>query len=210
MVVEMSGAAKRVTKDPILSIPVGHLSSRAIPSSIPEVLLIEPKVFRDQRGSVFESFRAERYAAYGITRPFVQDNVSCSTKGVLRGLHLQNPHCQGKLVSVLRGRILDVVVDVRVGSPTFNEHVAVELSDENRRQIWVPRGFAHGLLVLSDCADVIYKCDDYYSPSDEIIVRWDDPAIGINWDIKDPILSLRDATAQPIADVKGLPLYGQC
>ena len=210
MVAEMASAAKLVTKDPIPSTPVGRLTTRTTPSSIPEVLLIEPRVFRDQRGSVFESFSAERYAAYGITRPFVQDNVSCSTKGVLRGLHLQNPHCQGKLVSVLRGRILDIAVDVRVGSPTFGEHVAVELSDENRCQIWMPRGFAHGLLVLSDCADVIYKCDECYSPSDEITVRWDDPAIGINWGIKDPILSPRDASAETLADVRGLPVYGEC
>jgi dTDP-4-dehydrorhamnose 3,5-epimerase len=210
MVAEMIGLAKHATKDLISGAPVAHLTGPAIRSSIPEVLLIEPRVFRDHRGSVFESFRAERYAAYGITRPFVQDNVSYSTKGVLRGLHLQNPHCQGKLVSVLRGRVLDVAVDVRLGSPTFGKHVVVELSDENRCQIWMPRGFAHGLLVLSDCADVIYKCDECYSPSDEITVRWDDPAIGINWGIKDPILSPRDASAETLADVRGLPVYGEC
>ena len=129
---------------------------------------------------------------------------------MLRGLHLQNPNTQGKLVSVMRGRVLDVAVDVRVGSPTFGRHVAVELSEENRRQLWVPRGFAHGFVVLSETADFFYKCDDLYSPKDEIVVRWDDPAIGINWGIELAV-ACRQGTPprRCLADVKNLPVYGQ-
>ena len=157
-----------------------------IQTEIPEVLIVEPKVFRDARGFFFEAFKADRYASHGVKGPFVQDNVSRSACGVIRGLHLQNPKCQGKLVSVLRGRVLDVAVDVRLGSPTFGKHVAVELSEDNRRQLWVPRGFAHGFAVLSEIADFCYKCDELYSPSDEITVRWNDPAIGIEWGIDSP------------------------
>jgi len=178
-----------------------------IRTEIPEVLIIEPKVYRDERGFFFEVFRADRYASYGVSGPFVQDNVSRSTCGVLRGLHLQNPKCQGKLVSVLRGRVLDVAVDVRLGSPTFGKHVAVELSEDNLRQFWVPRGFAHGFAVLSEIADLCYKCDEVYSPSDEIAVRWNDPAIGIAWGVNTPLLSSRDATAPLLADARGLPAY---
>src|ERR1700676_1426517 len=150
-------------------------------TKIPEVLVVEPKVFDDDRGFFFEAFKADRYASHGMEGPFVQDNISRSPFGVLRGLHLQNPRVQGKLVCVLRGRVLDVAVDVRLGSPTFGRHVAVELSEENRRQLWVPRGFAHGFAVLSEIADFFYKCDEFYSPSNEIAVRWNDPAIGIAW-----------------------------
>jgi dTDP-4-dehydrorhamnose 3,5-epimerase len=178
-----------------------------IQTEIPEVLIIEPKVFRDERGLFFEAFKADRYASHGVSGPFVQDNMSRSTYGVLRGLHLQNPKCQGKLVSVLRGRVLDVAVDVRRGSPTFGKHVAVELSDDNPRQFWVPRGFAHGFAVLSEIADFCYKCDEFYSPSDEITVRWNDPAIGIAWGLDSPVLSARDATAPLLVDVRGLPSY---
>jgi len=178
-----------------------------IRTAIPEVLIIEPQVFGDGRGFFLESFRADRYASYGITGPFVQDNVSRSAYGVVRGLHLQNPKCQGKLVSVLRGRVRDVAVDVRLGSPTFGRHVAVELSESNRRQVWVPRGFAHGFAVLSETADFFYKCDEYYSPSDEIAVRWNDPAIGIAWGLDSPVLSARDAAAPLLAEVRTLPAY---
>jgi dTDP-4-dehydrorhamnose 3,5-epimerase len=176
---------------------------------IAEVLIIEPKLFGDQRGFFFEGFRADRYAIHGINRPFVQDNISRSTHGVIRGLHLQNPRCQGKIVSVMRGRVIDVAVDVRVGSPTFGQHVAVELSEENRRQFWVPRGFAHGFAVLSDVADFFYKCDEYYSPSDEITVRWNDPAIGIAWGFDHPALSPRDAEAPLLSEMRNLPRYGK-
>jgi dTDP-4-dehydrorhamnose 3,5-epimerase len=180
-----------------------------IATELPEVLILAPQLFGDQRGFFLECFQAKRYAEAGISRPFVQDNMSRSGYGVLRGLHLQNPSTQGKLVSVMRGRVLDVAVDVRVGSPNFGRHVAVELSEENRRQLWVPRGFAHGFAVLSETADFFYKCDEFYSPKDEIVVRWDDPAIGIKWGVENPSLSARDAAAPRLADVKNLPVYGQ-
>ena len=180
-----------------------------IATDLPEVLIIEPKIFGDQRGFFVETYQLRRYAEFGISRPFVQDNMSRSTYGVLRGLHLQNPSPQGKLVSVMRGGVLDVAVDVRVGSPNFGRHVAVELSEENRRQLWVPRGFAHGFVVLSETADCFYKCDDLYSPKDELVVRWDDAAIGIDWGLANPSLSPRDAAAPLLADVKNLPIYGQ-
>jgi dTDP-4-dehydrorhamnose 3,5-epimerase len=180
-----------------------------ISTELPEVLIVEPKLFGDQRGFFLETYQFERYAAGGISRPFVQDNMSRSSYGVLRGLHLQNPMTQGKLVSAMRGRVLDVAVDVRVGSPNFGRHVAVELSEENRRQLWVPRGFAHGFVVLSDTADFFYKCDELYSPKDEIVVRWNDPAIGIRWGVDDPSLSARDAAAPLLSEVKSLPVYGQ-
>lgn len=181
-----------------------------VPTAIPEVVVVEPKIFGDQRGFFFEVFQAERYAAYGITRPFVQDNISRSAKGVLRGLHLQNPKSQGKLATVLRGSVLDVAVDLRLGSPTFGRHASVELSEENRRQMWIPRGFAHGFLVLSETAEVFYKCDEIYSPADEISLRWNDPVFGIKWGIESPCLSARDAEAPFLAGAKGLPIYGKC
>lgn len=126
----------------------------------------------------------------------------------LRGLHLQNPRAQGKLVSVISGYVLDVAVDVRVGSPTFGRHVAVEISEENGTQLFLPRGCAHGFLVLSETADFLYKCDEYYSPQDEIVVRWDDPALGIDWRISDPVLGPRDASAPLLAEIPNLPRFG--
>jgi dTDP-4-dehydrorhamnose 3,5-epimerase len=182
---------------------------KIIVADLPEVLIIEPKLFGDQRGFVLETYQVVRYTDCGVSRPFVQDNMARSSQGVLRGLHLQNPGTQGKLVSVMRGRVLDVAVDVRLGSPSFGRHVAVELSEENRRQLWIPRGFAHGFLVLSETADFIYKCDDLYSPKDEIVVRWDDPAIGIAWGVEKPLLSARDAGAPLLSQVTNLPVYGQ-
>ena len=179
-----------------------------ITTAIPEVLIIEPKVFGDARGFFLETFQADRYAANGITAAFVQDNMSRSAQGVLRGLHFQNPKPQGKLVSVLRGRVLDVSVDVRIGSPTFGQHVAVELNDDNRRQLWIPRGFAHGFVVLSDSADFFYKCDEFYSPSEEITLRWNDPALGINWGCDAPRVSGRDSQGRLLAELEGqLPRY---
>jgi dTDP-4-dehydrorhamnose 3,5-epimerase len=180
-----------------------------IRTDLREVLIIEPTLFGDQRGFFLETYQFRRYAEFGISRPFVQDNMSRSSYGVLRGLHLQNPSPQGKLVSIMRGRVLDVAVDVRIGSPNFGRHVAVELNEDNRRQLWIPRGFAHGFAVLSESADFFYKCDDLYSPKDELVVRWDDPAIGIDWGVPNPSLSARDAAAQRLADVKNLPVYGQ-
>jgi dTDP-4-dehydrorhamnose 3,5-epimerase len=178
---------------------------QVIETELPGVLIIEPKRFGDARGFFAETFRADRYAEIGLTAPFVQDNWSRSARGVLRGLHLQNPNAQAKLVSVMRGAVYDVAVDVRVGSKTFGRHVGVTLSDENGRQLYLPRGFAHGFQVISDAADFFYKCDSLYSAADEITVRWDDPAIGVKWPLGNPVVSPRDAAASLLADTKGLP-----
>lgn len=180
-----------------------------IATELPEVLIIEPKLFGDERGFFLETYQFQRYVEAGIQRPFVQDNMSRSARCVLRGLHLQNPGAQGKLVSAMRGSVLDVAVDVRVGSPNFGRHVSVKLSEENRRQLWVPRGFAHGFVVLSETADCFYKCDEVYSPKHEVSIRWNDPAIGIKWGVDQPSLSAKDADAPLLADVKNLPIYGQ-
>jgi dTDP-4-dehydrorhamnose 3,5-epimerase len=181
-----------------------------IETAIPGVLIIEPKRFGDARGFFTELYQADRYAGSGIAPRFVQDNLSRSAQGVLRGLHFQNPRPQGKLVTVLRGFVLDVAVDVRAGSPTFGRHVAVELSEENRRQFWVPRGFAHGFVVRSETADFFYKCDELYSPADEIVLRFDDPALGIDWGCAAPELSARDREGRRLSQLDGvLPSYGQ-
>jgi dTDP-4-dehydrorhamnose 3,5-epimerase len=181
-----------------------------IATAFPEVVIVEPKVFGDTRGFFMETFQADRYATNGIgtASAFVQDNLSRSSRGVLRGLHFQNPKLQGKLVTVLRGCVLDVAVDVRVGSPTFGRHQVVELNDENRRQLWIPRGFAHGFVVLSEFADFFYKCDELYSPADEITLRWNDPALGIDWGFDMPRVSARDSQARTLAELAGrLPRY---
>jgi dTDP-4-dehydrorhamnose 3,5-epimerase len=179
-------------------------------TSIPEVLVLEPSRFGDQRGFFSELYQSERYAAAGIDKPFVQDNLSRSSQGVLRGLHFQHPNAQGKLVTVLRGSVLDVAVDIRKGSPTFGQHVKVELSEASLRQFWVPRGFAHGFIVLSQSADFFYKCDALYSPSDEIVLRWNDPALGIDWGCGSPTVSNRDAAGLTLAELTDrLPVYGQ-
>ena len=175
-----------------------------IKTAIPRVLIIEPKIFGDARGFFLETFQAERYAPHGIDRPFVQDNLSRSARGTLRGLHFQNPKPQGKLVTVLRGAVRDVVVDVRIGSPTFGRHVVVELDDDNRRQLWVPRGVAHGFVVRSDSADFFYKCDDLYSPADEKVLRWNDPELGIDWGVEAPLLSPRDSEGKSLKQLAGL------
>ena len=175
-----------------------------IQTAIPDVLIIEPKVFGDARGFFLETFQVDRYAASGVTQPFVQDNLSRSVKGTLRGLHFQNPKPQGKLVTVLRGAVRDVAVDIRIGSPTFGKHVAVELDEDNRRQFWVPRGFAHGFVVRSDSADFFYKCDELYSPADEKVLRWDDPGLGIDWGIDAPLLSARDRDGRSLTELAAL------
>ena len=181
---------------------------RVIETSIPELLIIEPDVFGDSRGLFMELFQCDRYASVGIVGPFVQDNLSRSTAGVLRGLHLQNPRPQGKLVTVLRGSVLDVAVDVRLGSPTFGQHEKIELSEDNRRQIWIPRGFAHGFLVLSEVADFHYRCDAVYSPSDEIVLRWDEPELGIDWGLDSPTVSQRDRNGRTLSQLGDLlPVY---
>lgn len=177
------------------------------PTGIPEVLVIEPRVHGDARGYFFESWADARYAEAGIAGPFVQDNISRSRRGILRGLHLQNPHAQGKLVSAVFGEVFDVAVDVRRGSPTFGRWVGEILSDENRRQLWMPPGFAHGFCVLSDEAIFHYKCTDSYHPESEMSVLWNDPAIGIEWPIQAPTLNAKDAGAAVLADVVNLPLY---
>jgi dTDP-4-dehydrorhamnose 3,5-epimerase len=183
---------------------------KVIATSIPDVLIVEPTIFGDARGFFMETYQVDRYAASGIEARFVQDNLSRSARGVLRGLHIQNPRPQGKLVTVLRGAVLDVAVDVRAGSPTFGAHVKVELNEENRRQLFVPRGFAHGFLVLSESADFVYKCDAFYSPADELVLRWDDPALGIDWGCATPSLSARDREGLALAQLDGrLPRYGQ-
>jgi dTDP-4-dehydrorhamnose 3,5-epimerase len=176
-------------------------------TEIPGVLIITPRRIVDPRGFFSETFQAERYASAGMPHPFVQDNWSRSRRGVLRGLHLQNPRAQGKLVSVISGQVLDVAVDVRAGSPTFGRHVAVEISEDNGRQFFLPRGCAHGFVVLSETADFLYKCDEYYSPQDEIVVRWNDPALGIDWRISEPVLGARDAAAPLLADIPRLPSF---
>ena len=173
-------------------------------TEIPGVLIIEPKIFGDSRGFFTEVYQADRYAKRGLPAHFVQDNLSRSARGILRGLHIQNPKPQGKLVTVLRGAVIDVGVDVRIGSPTFGRHVKVELNDQNRRQFWLPRGFAHGFVVISESADFFYKCDDYYSPKDELVVKWDDPALAIDWVNIRPELSQRDREGRPLADLKGM------
>jgi dTDP-4-dehydrorhamnose 3,5-epimerase len=177
-----------------------------IQTEIADVVIIEPKIFGDARGLFLEFFQSQRYSDIGIKLPFLQDNLSRSARGVLRGLHIQSPKAQGKLVTVLRGCVLDVAVDVREHSPTFGRHVAVELSEENRRQLWVPRGFAHGFLVLSEVADFFYKCDEYYCPEAETVIRWDDPDLGIDWGTKQPTISVRDAAGRRLADIT--PGYG--
>jgi dTDP-4-dehydrorhamnose 3,5-epimerase len=174
---------------------------KVIETAIPGVLIIEPKKFGDARGFFLETYQAQRYADAGIPQSFVQDNLSRSVRGTLRGLHFQNPKAQGKLVSVVRGAVRDVAVDVRADSPTFGKHVAVDLDDENRRQFWVPRGFAHGFVVHSESADFFYKCDELYSPADEKVLRWNDPALGIDWGIEHPILSLRDKEGLTLAEI---------
>jgi dTDP-4-dehydrorhamnose 3,5-epimerase len=175
---------------------------------LPGVKLVTPKVFGDARGFFLETFSAQRYAEAGIGGPFVQDNWSRSAKGILRGLHLQHPNAQGKLVSVMRGAVYDVAVDVRVGSPHFGRWFGCELSESNKQQLWVPPGFAHGFCVLSDEADFVYKCTQLYAPAHELSVRWDDPALGIAWPLKAPQLSKKDAAALTLAELTDrLPRY---
>lgn len=177
------------------------------PTELPSVLVIEPRVFDDPRGLFLEIFHTDRYAAAGITLAFVQDNISRSVKGTLRGLHFQEPRAQGKLVSVVRGAVWDVAVDIRRGSPQFGAWVGVELSEANRRQLWIPPGFAHGFCVVSEMADFFYKCTDLYSPECERALRWDDPALGIRWPVTAPLISGKDLSAPVLAEVPVLPLY---
>jgi len=174
------------------------------------VIVVEPDVHRDDRGFFLETFHAGKYADGGIDAAFVQDNHSCSTKGTLRGLHAQWRRPQGKLVRALDGAIWDVAVDMRVGSPTFAAWVGVELSSENHHQIYVPPGFLHAFVVLSDTAEVEYKCTDLYDPGGELGVAWNDPEIGIEWPLAEPLLSGKDAAAPRLSQIdrEQLPVFG--
>lgn len=161
-------------------------------TALPGVLLVEPKVFGDARGFFLETFHLERYREAGIALPFVQDNLSRSSRGILRGLHLQQPHAQGKLVWAPEGSVFDVAVDVRVGSPTFGRWVGYELSGDNHRQLWIPPGFAHGFVVTSERCLFAYKCTDLYHPEAEVGIAWDDPELGIEWPLREVALSGKD------------------
>jgi dTDP-4-dehydrorhamnose 3,5-epimerase len=172
-----------------------------IPTILPGVLIIEPRQFRDERGFFYESFSEPRYSGAGLPSRFVQDNVSFSVHGVLRGLHYQLPKAQGKLVTVLRGEVFDVAVDLRLGSPSFGKWAGVTLSEENGRQLYVPEGFAHGFLVTGECAVFHYKCTAPYDPKSEGSVAWDDPAIAIDWPFREVLLSPKDASAPRLAEI---------
>ncbi len=165
------------------------------------LLMIEPRVFGDPRGFFVETWNRRRYQECGITTEFVQDNLSCSRRGILRGLHFQNPTPQAKLVSVWQGEVFDVAVDIRRGSPTFGRWHGVHLSSENKRQFFIPPGFAHGFLVLSEIALFHYKCSDFYTPQHEVALRWDDPDLAIQWPGKDPVVSERDSKGLWFRDV---------
>ena len=181
------------------------------PLALPEVLLIDLRVFGDARGWFAETWQAERYAAAGIPAQFVQDNAAYSQRRVLRGLHAQHPHDQGKLIQVLRGEIYDVAVDIRRGSPTFGRWVGMPLSGDRQQQVWIPPGFAHGYCVLSAEALFTYKCTDLYHPEAQFSVRWDDPAIAIDWPLEvSPILADKDRDAPLLREIPAdrLPPYG--
>lgn len=173
-----------------------------IETALPGVLIIEPKAFGDHRGFFLETFQVERYREAGITLPFVQDNHSRSQRGVLRGLHFQKTRPQGKLVSVSRGAVYDVAVDIDPASATYGQFVGVELNDDNHRQLWIPPGYAHGFCVLSEVADFQYKCTDFYFPADEGGLLWNDPDVGIPWPITEPQLSAKDVNNPRLRDLK--------
>ena len=180
-----------------------------IPTDLPGVLVIEPDVYRDERGFFLETYHAEKYAAGGVPVIFLQANHSRSVGRTVRGLHAQRRRSQGKLVRAIHGEILDVVVDIRRGSPTFQRWVGVTLSAENFRQCYIPPGFAHGFGVTSEWAELEYKCTNYYDPADEIRLLWNDPQIGITWPVQDPIISDKDRTAQTLAALwDTLPVFG--
>ncbi|HLB35016.1 MAG TPA: dTDP-4-dehydrorhamnose 3,5-epimerase [Gemmatimonadales bacterium] len=181
---------------------------KVIGTALPGVVIIEPKVFGDDRGFFLETYHQQRYAAAGIPEQFVQDNHSRSVPGTLRGLHYQRERPQGKLVRCVRGAIFDVAVDIRRGSPTFGKWVGVELSEDNKRQLYIPHGFAHGFCVPAVVSEMEYKCTDFYHPEDESGVIWNDPAIGIAWPIRNPVLSQKDAGFPPLTpERRDLPPY---
>ena len=183
-------------------------SMKFSPTDLPGVILVEPDVYADARGFFLETYHEGKYRDGGITAPFVQDNHSRSVRHTLRGLHAQCHRPQGKLVRVVRGEIFDVAVDIRRGSPTFLRWVGVTLSAETFRQLYVPPGFAHGLCVTSDTAEVEYKCTALYEPSDELCIIWNDPAIGIEWPVQQPLLSAKDRAGLTVAQLQDrLPLF---
>ncbi len=175
------------------------------------VLVLEPDVFSDERGFFLETWNSASYENAGIEGPFVQDNVSFSKRGVLRGLHFQYSQSQGKLIQILSGGVVDIVVDIRKGSPTFSQWVSEELSDANHRQMYIPPGFAHGFCVISDTAVFSYKCTDYYNPATENGIIWNDPDLNIDWPIKEPILSPKDKEYPRLKDFRPdkLPDFGR-
>jgi dTDP-4-dehydrorhamnose 3,5-epimerase len=170
-------------------------------TELPGVLVITPDVYGDDRGYFVETWRSRRYAELGLPESFVQDNLSMSRRGILRGLHLQHPNGQGKLVQVVHGEVFDVAVDVRVGSPTFGRWVGTVLSRDNHKQVWVPPGFAHGFCVMSGMALFSYKCSEVYHRDSEIGVAWDDPELGIEWPVREPELSRKDAEFPRLSDI---------
>lgn len=180
-------------------------------TDLPGVVVIEPRVFADDRGYFLETWNQRSYAEFGIPSGFVQDNLSFSKRGVLRGLHYQHPHPQGKLVSVLEGEVFDVAVDIRRGSPTFGRWAGVTLSAENHRQFYIPEGFAHGFVVTSETALFAYKCTDFYHSEAEGSIRWDDPELGIDWPAAAPLLSPKDSAAPCLHDLDSsrLPVFHQ-
>jgi len=182
---------------------------KRIETTIEDVVLLEPKVFRDERGFFLETYRADKYEQLGVGKRFVQDNHSKSMKGTLRGLHFQKPHSQGKLVRVTQGEVYDVAVDIRVGSPTFGMCFGTILTSENMHQMFVPEGFAHGFCVLSETAEFEYKCTDFYAPESEFGIRWDDPDLNIAWPIERPLLSAKDKDYPFLKDIPEnvLPRY---
>jgi dTDP-4-dehydrorhamnose 3,5-epimerase len=177
---------------------------KVIASAIPDVLIIEPTVFGDERGFFFESFNQKKFLELtGLNVDFVQDNHSRSAKNVLRGLHYQIQQPQGKLVRVVQGTVFDVALDIRRSSPTFGQHIGVELSSDNKRMLWVPPGFAHGFVVLSDTAEFLYKTTDYWAPEFERSIAWNDPALGIEWPVEgEPALSAKDQQGKLLADAE--------
>lgn len=171
------------------------------PTKLPEVIIIEPDVYKDSRGFFLESYQEKKYQEGGVKTQFVQDNHSNSIKNTLRGLHAQVKQPQGKLIRVIEGEVFDVAVDIRLKSPTFKAWVGVTLSQQNFKQIYIPPGFAHGFCVLSDSAQFEYKCTAYYDPADELTILWSDPEIGIDWPIAEPILSDKDKNAPLLSEV---------
>ncbi|PXF58833.1 MAG: dTDP-4-dehydrorhamnose 3,5-epimerase [Deltaproteobacteria bacterium] len=170
-------------------------------TAFPDIFLIEPDVFKDTRGFFMETYNQKNYAEAGIDQEFVQDNYSHSKYGILRGLHYQLKNAQGKLVFVITGEIFDIVVDIRIGSPRFGQWLGTYLSAKNKQQIFVPEGYAHGFIVLSESVDVIYKCTDFYTPGDEYGIFWADPSIGIDWPIKNPVLSDKDSKNPKLKEI---------